>query len=126
MHHYCQGLVALFRSAKRDKHRKSQLNSAKGNLIYTLRNLQNPNYILLPDIYYRLSIVEKEEGNTSEAINYANKSIQAKKNYLNPHLLLADIYTKSGDKTAAKDILLKAKKYHPKSKALKRRIKKIN
>ncbi len=125
IHHYCEGLVDLMRIAMRGKHWKSTLNSAKANFNYVLTRIQNPKFILLPDLYYRQAIVFKEEGKTGEAINYANKSIQTKRRYLNPYILLADIYSKSGNKSEAKKILLQAKQYHPTSKRLKKKLKGI-
>ena len=123
IHHYCEGLVDLMRLNKQERFWQGTLNSAKANFNYVLSRVQNPNFILLPDLYYRLAIVSKEEGNFSEAINFSNKSIQAKQNYLNPYLLLADIYIKSKNKTEAKKILLQAKKYHPNSKKIENRLK---
>jgi len=123
VHHYCGGLVDLMRLNKHKPYWKDQLNAAKSNFNYVLTRVKNPKFVLLPDLYYRLAIVSKEEGDSSKAISFANKSIQAKKNYLNPYILLADIYIKSGQKNEAKGILLKAKKYHPNSKKLKKRLK---
>ncbi|NOR80790.1 MAG: tetratricopeptide repeat protein [Methyloprofundus sp.] len=125
IHHYCEGLVDLQRVALAPKEKQSLLNSARSNFKYVLTRIQSPNFILLPDIYYRLAIVSKEENKSSEAINFATQSIQAKKNYLNPYLLISDIYIKSGNNDEAKKILLKAKKYHPNSKILKGRLENI-
>ncbi len=125
IHHYCEGLVDLMRIAKKEKHWKSTLNSAKSNFNYVLTRVQNPRFILLPDLYYRQAIVSMEEGNTGEAINNANKSIQAKQNYLNPYILISDIYISTGNKREAKEILLQAQQYHPNSKKLKRKLKEI-
>jgi len=123
IHHYCEGLVDIQRAALVvQKEKQSLLNSARSNFKYVLTRTQNPQFILLPDIYYRLAIVSQEENNSSEAINFATQSIQAKKNYLNPYLLISDIYIKSGKNDEAKKTLLKAKKYHPNSKILKRRL----
>ncbi len=125
IHHYCDGLVLLFRSNIRDRHRNSKLNAAKSNFRYVLHRVTNPKFILLPDLYYRMAIVSKEQGNTAEAIQFANKSIEAKKKYLNPYLLLADIYMESKMKKEAKEILLKAKAIKPKSKRLQYKLKKL-
>lgn len=122
-HHYCEGLIDLMRVATVAKHKQGMLDSARANFYYVLQRVQNPKFVLLPDLYYRLAIVSKEEGKISEAIDFANKSIQAKKNFLNPYLLLADLYIKASNKTEARKVLLEAKEYHPNSKRLKRRFK---
>ena len=105
---------------KHKPHWKGQLSGTKSNFNYVLTRVKNPKFVLLPDLYYRLAIVSKEEGDSSEAISFANKSIQAKKNYLNPYIFLADLYIKSGNKSEAKKVLLQAQKYHPNSKKIKK------
>ncbi|NOQ17372.1 MAG: tetratricopeptide repeat protein [Methyloprofundus sp.] len=125
VHHYCGGLIDMFQANANSRHRKGNLESAKADFNYVLRNTQNPKFILLPDLYYRLALVSKGQGNIGEAIGYAEKSINAKRNYLNPYILLADIYIKAGKKSSAKKVLLQAKKYHPNSKRLKRRLQKV-
>ncbi|BCG64774.1 MAG: hypothetical protein methR_P2566 [Methyloprofundus sp.] len=125
VHHYCGGLVDMFHANENSRQRQGNLESARSNFNYVLRSIQNPKFILLPDLYYRLALVSKDLGNVGEAIGYAEKSINAKRNYLNPYILLADIYIKAGKKSTAKKLLLQAKKYHPNSKRLKRRLKKV-
>ena len=125
IHHYCEGLVDLMRLNKNEKHWQGVLNSAKSNFNYVLDRVQNPKFVLLPDLYYRLAIVATEGNNPSEAASFANKSIQAKKNYLNPYLLLSDTYLELGNKEQAKQTLLQAQKYHPNSKRLSAQLKKL-
>jgi len=108
---------------KSEKFWQGRLDSAKSNFNYVLTRVQNPKFVLLPDLYYRMAIIAAEENNSTEAAGFANKSIQAKKNYLNPYLLLADTYLKLGNKEQAKQILLQAQKYHPNSKRLSERLK---
>lgn len=125
IHHYCEGLVDLMRIVIKEKHWKSTLYSAKSNFKYVLTRVQNPRFVLLPDLYYRLAIVSKEDGKPDEAISYANKSIETKQSYLNPYILIADIHIKSGKKNEAKKILLQAQKYHPSSKKIRLKLKKL-
>ena len=73
-----------------------------------------------------MAIVFNEQGDPTNAINYAKKSIEAKHNYLNPYILLSDIYLKQGKKGEAKKTLLQAKEYLPNSKRLNSKLKKIN
>lgn len=125
VHHYCDGLTFLIRARKRDEYQKFYLGSAESNFKYTLKNLINPKYILLPEIYYQLGIVMKEKGEVDKAISYANKSIQAKKDYLKPYLLLFDTYIKLNDLENAEKTILMAKGLFPRSRAIKRRLKKL-
>ncbi|NOQ14487.1 MAG: tetratricopeptide repeat protein [Methyloprofundus sp.] len=125
IHHYCKGLVQLMRLNKQKRHWKGDLNSAKKNFNYVISRVQNPKFVLLPDLYYRMAIIATEENNSPEAASFANKSIQAKKNYLNPYLLLADTYLKLGNREQAKQILLQAQKYHPNSKRLSSKLKQL-
>ncbi len=125
VHHYCDGLTFLNRASRFDKHRKFYLNSANSNFLYNIKHLKNPDYVLLPDIYYQLAVVQKNMRVIEKAIEYANKSIQSKKKYLKPYTFLADIYFDLGNKEQAEKILLEAKKYHPRSRAIERRLKKV-
>lgn len=125
VHHYCTALVEIMRAATAGKHKRSTLKSARSNIKYILARVQNPNFILLPDMYYRLAIISYQEGKYGDAIVMANKSIVAKKNYLNPHMLLAEIHLKSGNKVAAEEVLLQAQQYHPNSRKVKTLLKKV-
>lgn len=125
VHHYCDGLTFLNRASRYDKYHTFYLGSAYSNFQYTIKHLINPDYVLLPDIYYQLSVVEKKRKKFDEAISYAKKSIKFKKKYIKPYLILADIYIDHGNKGQAKETLFEAKKYYPKSKAIKRRLKRL-
>ena len=133
IHHYCEGLVEIQRAkliwqqdTKNRMKKNSLLESAKANFNYVLRRIQNPKFVLLPDLYYRMAIVASEQMDSTQAISYAKKSIEAKKSYLNPYILLSEIYLNLANRNEAKKTILQAKQYHPHSKRVKSMLKKIN
>lgn len=80
---------------------------------------------IYPAVYLLKAQVYGDMGNTSSAIEYFNKSIDANKEYTNAYVALADFYLKVNSKEQAIETIKTGLQYKPNSITLNRRLKKL-
>ncbi|GEM_PF-5482363 len=124
VHHLCAARAFLMRANRMDDNRHFYLGEAMNNLEYMITH-SSPNFILMPEILYYKAYIFYKQKKYDQAIKYAEMAIKKNKQYIRPYLLIADIYIKLNDVQNAETIITDAKAKFPKSKAIKRRIKKI-
>lgn len=126
--HFCHGMKALVR-AQRAELRKS--GSGKGfygtaiNEFDYVQSHSSKQHALIPATsLYKATALEKL-GRQGEAIREYNKAISLKKKYPHAYSKLSDYYLKLGLKQEALETIKRGLKQSPKSKLLKRRLKKL-
>lgn len=133
IHHYCAALNSL-REAQgiygKDKEslmvKTSMLRSSVINNISYMEKNTSPSAIIMPHIYTTKAEAYLMLGQTGEAFEYFNKAIKANRKFTKPYALMSDYYVKINNKKDALEILKKGLKYSPRSKQLKRRLKKLS
>jgi len=130
-HHYCAALNTLRQARLMFPKNKSQQQDKKGTLSFIFNNIQymedhaKPTYVLFPHIYTTKAEAYLEAKQTTKAIEYFNKAINANKKFTKPYALLSDYYLRIKNKKDALSILEDGLKHSPKSRALNKRIKKL-
>ncbi len=124
VHHLCAARAFLIRANRMDENRGFYLNSALDNLDYMISHASQT-FILMPEILYYKGYIYYKKKEYPQAVKFSEESIRNNKKYIKPYLLLADIYLKQNDIHNAEKIIKKAKELFPKSRAVKRRIKKL-
>ena len=124
LHHLCFAENSIQRAKLYPDQRKKWLSASLGDLNY-MEKAATKDFYLLPKIYYFYAYVAEKQGDIKKSVAYAEKAIKKNKKYLKPYLLLADLYIDTENMNAAQEILDRAKKQFPKSRAVKRRLKKI-
>ena len=92
---------------------------------YAIAHSKNPNYALLPLLYTEQGILLKDLKRYGEAIQSFQSAIKKNRKYIPAYTKLADTYILIKDFTAAEKTIHQGLKYK-KSKALKRRLKKLD
>ncbi|MFA5984824.1 MAG: tetratricopeptide repeat protein [Methylococcaceae bacterium] len=128
LHHYCSALHTLnvYRTDPRyNKIEKARLlESALGGIKYMEENA-TPTFLLFPHIYATKADIYLEQKNNGEAIRYLSKAIQTNPKFILGYTKLFDLYYKLGEKELASEILNKALAIKPQSKALNKRLAKL-
>ena len=132
VHHFCAGLHSLehmenisFGSANAKEQKLFYFKSILGETSYMETHGQE-NISLFPFIYCTKVKGLIEFKHYEEAKKYLNKAINLNPKYSLSYFLLADVYQKTNNITLAKKTLEDGLKYSPKSKRLKRKLKKVN
>lgn len=126
VHHYCAGLLTF-----NDAHRYTkkvdiaeQLNAAMSEIDYVELS-SKPNFRLLPHIFKTKADIFLELKKVGNAITYLNKAIQLNPKFVPAYTRLADIYYEQGEKDEALKLINQALKIKPHSRALNKRLKKL-
>jgi len=133
LHHYCAALHSLRQAraiygkdAESTMVRNSMLHSSIiGNITY-MEEQTAPSSKLFPHMYTTKAEAYLMLGQTAKAFEYFNKAINANKKFTKPYALMADFYVKNNNKKEALEILKKGLKYSPKSRQLRKRLKKLS
>jgi tetratricopeptide (TPR) repeat protein len=107
MHHYCWALISANR-AKRGgiapQERRYLYQSAINDSFFVIENSQ-PDFVLLPEIYFRMGQYYSAMGDASRAMEMLQKSREIKADYWPAYLELAAINLALGRRQAAIDFL---------------------
>lgn len=103
MHHYCWALVHLQR-AKRSgvapQLRAHMIRTAISDYYYVIKNAK-PDFVLLPEIYYRAGEARVQLGEFADAVIEFEKSRAAKADYWPPYIAHAQILERLGKRREA-------------------------
>ncbi len=127
VHHYCSGIYSENKAKViyQEPERRGWLNSVEGEMLYVSRNC-GPDCILYPGLHRRWGWSLAERKQYSEAIKHYELAIQVKKSYTKAYAELSDIYVKINLPQKARETLEKGLAVRPKSRKLKRRLKKLD
>lgn len=126
VHHYCAALLT-FNDAHRYTKRvdiAEQLNAAMSEIDYVELS-SHPNFRLLPHIFKTKADIFLELKNVTNAVTYLNKAIQLNPKFVPAYTRLADIYYEQGQTDEALKMINQALKIKPHSRALNKRLKKL-
>ena len=126
IHHYCAGLhtyqLALREMEKAE--RDAKLRGALTEMEY-VRVRAKPGFVLLPEIYAKMSNIYFRLADYSSALQYAKTALRLKPDFTYPYAIMSDVYRAMGDGKRAVDVLKKGLEKKPYSKLLKRKLKKL-
>lgn len=128
MHHYCWALVHLQRSRAPDlaPHvRAFMIKKAIADYAYVLNNAK-PDFILSPEIHFRIGDAYVQLKEYPAAIDAFEKSRQAKVDYWPPYAGHADVLLTLGKPDEARKLLDEALKIMPSEPQLLRRVQALN
>lgn len=124
MHHYCWAIVRLNRmggKALTPTQRAFEYDSAVSDFQYVLNNAK-PNFVLLPEIYWRMGDAHFKKGDIGAALTYFTYSREAKGDYWPAFAGLADVMRKAGKREDAIALLREGLEKAPGTAALQERL----
>ena len=127
-HHYCTSLNFLNRANKTfsDKQAKRHyLQNAEGDINYMFGATEK-DYFFRPQFYYQLAKIQEKRKDREKAIASYQQAIKLKNDFVSAYMSLSRLYKRMGDIEGAKQILKEGLKHNPESKALKKKLKKLN
>ena len=127
IHHYCNGLNFINRAYKSKSlgERKDWVNKAIGEISYVIKAAK-PGFPLLPELYLNRGKAYELKGELVEATKDYKKSIETKPDYSKAYVYYFDLlFERQKDYAQAEKVLEEGLKKSPKSKALKRRWKRL-
>jgi tetratricopeptide (TPR) repeat protein len=110
MHHYCIAVIAIFRSFRPTNtpaDRNGFLQFAVGNLLYVVRNSE-PNYVFMPEVYYRLGSAYRRMGRLEEAAKALEMAIEGFPKHTSATIELAQVHQANANPAAAERVLREA------------------
>jgi tetratricopeptide (TPR) repeat protein len=127
IHHYCSGIHA-------EQKAKNILNKGEkdywlGRVLHQMKYVSgscNKGHVLYPELHTRWGWALGEQGQVGEAIRHYQLAIQAKQNYTLAYARLSDLYIDLNQPDEARKILESGLKAKPDSRALKKRLKKLD
>ena len=126
MKHYCKGVFAEDRAKSIvDKHIRDNW---LGIVVHQMRYVSSTckkKCVLYPNLHTRLGWALGEQGLTVEAIEHYQLAFKAKPNYALAYARLSELYLKIDQPEDARKILESGLKASPNSRALKRRLEKL-
>ena len=126
--HFCHGMKALVRGQRAEMRKKgsgkSNFQTASKEFNYVQSHSTKKHALIPATSLYKAFAFEKL-GRQGEAIREYNKAISLKKKYPHAYSKLSDYYLKLGLKQEALETIKRGLKQSPKSKSLKRRLKKL-
>jgi tetratricopeptide (TPR) repeat protein len=126
MNHYCKGVFAEDRAKSiMDKNKRDYW---LGILVHQMRYVSSSckkKCVLYPDLHTRLGWALGEQGLTAEAIEHYQLAFKAKPDYALAYARLSELYLGIGQPEDARKILESGLKASPNSRALKRRLEKL-
>ena len=126
LHHYCSGLDYLNKAkmALDMKARDLKLVKAIKQFDYVAERMPSRS-VVLPENYYNRGVAMKLLNDIAGSLKSFHRSIELNKKYTRAYSAISDIYVESGNKEDAIRVLEKGLKLSPTSKALNRRLKKL-
>ena len=127
IHHYCAGIYAEYQAKLSiDPLEKKRLIGQTANeMRYVGRNCPPKGCILYPELHTRWGWALREQGHIAAAVEHYRAAIKAKPDYIKAYSQLADLYMDSGRIEDARKVLEEGLRIKPKSRSLKRRLKKL-
>lgn len=124
LHHYCWALVLARRaSTVTDKARRSFMyNEAVGDYMYAINNSAK-DFILLPELLYRMGEAYAGDGNVASALSAFEASRQRKADYWPAYLKAAELLDKMKLRSKAVELLREGLYFSPDQPALLERYK---
>jgi len=120
-HHYCRGLIKMMRAQRLfsvpAQHRRTYWSSAVNEISYTIRNA-TPDFVLLPELYYKRGISQSNAGKVKEAEADFLRAIQILPTYDIAYVQLAGLYRQYGRVDRASEVVSKGLEHVPESKVL--------
>lgn len=103
-HHYCWGLIKMQRARRpglRPELRAGGFADAIGDFDYVIRHA-TPNFVLLPEVYFRMGEAYTEMGNDGLALQAFDGAVKAKPDYWPAYVSASAIYERLGLKDQAR------------------------
>jgi len=127
IHHYCNALNFMRRASKSWNDKQNQqfnYNNARSDIEYML-NHTSPNYFMRPEFHVKLGEVLIQQGDGAKGAAEIKKAITQKVDYVPAYVALSNYYKRSGLMDMAREVLQQGLERVPNSKALKRRLKRL-
>lgn len=127
MHHYCWAIVRLHRMRSQGltgRHKEHAVRTAVSDFNYVLLRAK-PDFVLAPEIYYRMGDALTLIGDWFPAIELFVKSREIKPDYWPSYAGHADVLTKLGKTAEAKALLERGLELAPGTEALQSRLDKL-
>ena len=127
MHHYCWAIVRLNRmdgQLMTANQRAHAYDAAVSDFQYVL-NHAKPDFVLLPEIYWRMGDAQFKKGDIGAALNYFTRSREAKGDYWPAYAGLADVMAKATRRDEAIALLKEGLETAPGAAALQERLNKL-
>ena len=116
LHHYCWGMLKANRAEQpgiSPAMKRTLYASAVQECQYVLRNNADPDFVLRPEILYRMGRFEAANESWVDALEYYRQSIEAKADYWPPYVGTAEIHLRLKRRDRAIAILEEALKVLP-------------
>ena len=126
MHHYCAGVFAEQKAkSELDKSKRDRwLMSVVSQMKY-VSGACDTGCVLYPELHTRWGWALSEQGKNAEAIQHYQLALKAKRNYTLAYIRLSELYIKANQPDEARKVLESGLKAKPNSRALKKRLKKL-
>jgi tetratricopeptide (TPR) repeat protein len=127
IHHYCKGVFAEQKAKMTlDKGERARwLMTVVSQMKYVSGSV-NTGHVLYPELHTRWGWALSEQGQIAEAMQHYQLAIQAKRNYTLAYVRLSELYLDLNQPEEARKILESGLKAKPDSRALKKRLKKLD
>lgn len=119
VHHYCRGLYQMGQAQRIVNQKKSNYlwHVAVNEISYTIRNAP-PDFVLLPEMFYKRGISWSKFGRPREAEADFKRAIEIHPSYYPAYASLAELYRDSNRLAMARTIVSDGLRHSPESKAL--------
>ena len=127
MHHYCKGAFAEQKAKMTlDKNERAHWLISAEVQMQKVSGACTTEHVLYPELHTRWGWALGEQGQVGEAIRHYQLAIKAKRNYTLAYVRLSDLYLDLNQPDEARKILESGLKARPDSRALKKRLKKLD
>ena len=108
VHHYCASMASRLRALQEpDKHQRQEyLKYALDNAMYSYVRTPSTSPVYIQQTT-NLALIENALGHADNALNYANKGVEAQPESAEAYVALAYVYTQMKKKQEARDVLIK-------------------
>jgi len=127
LHHYCFGMNFYKRANNEFKNKNLRihyLGRSEANYNYIIEHT-SPEFVLRPEVYVKAGKTKEMQNEFSKAAEYYIRAINEKPDYSKSYVALSILYKRQGNIKGAVEILEQGLKVNPKSKKLKRQLKRI-
>lgn len=127
MHHYCSGIFAE-QKAKTTMDQRERAHWL-GRVVHQMRYVSgscNRGCVLYPELHTRWGWALSEQGQIAEAIQHYQLAYMEKPNYAPAYARLSELYLEANQPDKAREVLESGIKASPKSRMLKKRLKKLD
>ncbi|RWW97830.1 tetratricopeptide repeat protein [Aestuariirhabdus litorea] len=128
VHHFCTAQAFMRRSLDPRKNamdKRYDVQVAKNNLEYVFSHLENPGYVLLPEINMLMGKVYERLDEPLLAVRYYGRAIELKPDFTQGYAVFSDYYKHQGNMVKARELLEQGIAKNPDSIILKRRIERL-